>query len=103
MSHPLIEIITSAEPKVRNKSLDAFCAGATANDLLGACGELEAFRRRSENLYERVRGLFFLYAIHRFHLPPKLPAAASGMIPFKGFEHLLQRRFEEALEQFLHV
>ena len=25
------------------------------------------------------------------------------MIPFKGFEHLLQRRFEEALEQFLNV
>jgi hypothetical protein len=24
-----------------------------------------------------------------------------GMIPFKGFEHLLHRRFEEALDQFL--
>ncbi len=28
-------------------------------------------RRQSDNLYERVRALFFLYAIHRFHLPRK--------------------------------
>ena len=45
--------------------------------------------------------MFFLYAIHRFHLPGKLPAGAAGMIPFKGYEHLLHRRFEEALDQFL--
>jgi hypothetical protein len=45
--------------------------------------------------------LFFLYAIHRFHLPGKLRSGAEGMIPFKGYEHLLHRRFEEALNQFL--
>ena len=103
MASPLLEIITSADPHVRDQSLDAVCARATAAELLDACAELDAFRRRSDNLYERVRALFFLYAIHRFHLPAKLPAQASGMIPFKGFEHLLQRRFEEALEQFLQV
>ena len=103
MASPLIDIITSADPKIRNQSLDAICARASADELLAACAELDAFRRRSENLYERVRALFFLYAIHRFHLPGKLPAGADGMIPFKGFEHLLQRRFEEALEQFLTV
>jgi hypothetical protein len=69
--------------------------------LLNACAELEAFRRRSENLYERVRSLFFLYAIYRFHLPGKLEAGAAGMIPFKGFELLLRRRFQESLDQFL--
>ena len=52
---------------------------------------LEAFRRASDNLYERVRALFFLYAIHRFHLPARLGAAgAAAAIPFDGFEHLLQ-------------
>ncbi len=103
MAHPLIEIITAADPKIRDQSLDAICARASATELLAAGAELDAFRHRSDNLYERVRALFFLYAIHRFHLPGKLPAGASSMIPFKGFEHLLQRRFEEALEQFLHV
>jgi hypothetical protein len=98
---PLIEIITSADPKVRNQSLDDFCARSSVDGLLAACAELEDFRRASGNLYERVRALFFLYAIHRFHLPGKLPPEAVGKIPFKGFEHLLQRRFEEALGYFL--
>ncbi|MGD1084740.1 MAG: UTP--glucose-1-phosphate uridylyltransferase, partial [Verrucomicrobiota bacterium] len=101
MASPLIEIITSADAKIRNQSLDALCARAPAEELLAACAELDAFRRGGDNLYERVRALFFLHAIHRFHLPGKLPAGAEGMIPFKGFEHLLHRRFEEALEQFL--
>ncbi len=103
MATALLEIITSADPKIRDQSLDAFCAQATADKLLAACAELANFRRRSENLYERVRALFFLYAIHRFHLPGKLPARPHGLIPFKGIEHLLQRRFEEALEQFLNA
>jgi hypothetical protein len=103
MAHPLIEIITSADRQIRNQSLDAVCEKSSAAELLAACAELDAFRRRGNNLYERVRALFFLYAIHRFHLPGKLPAGASGMIPFKGAEHLLQRRFEEALQQFLAV
>ena len=103
MSSPLIEIITSCDPALRNRSLETVCDGATVDELMTACAELEAFRCRSENLYERVRALFFLYAIHRFHLPAKLAAGAGGMIPFKGFEHLLHRRFEEALNQFLEV
>jgi hypothetical protein len=103
MPSPFVELITSADPAVRNRSLETVCAGATVDELMAACAELEAFRCRSENLYERVRALFFLYAIHRFHLPAKLAAGAEGMIPFKGFEHLLHRRFEEALNQFLEV
>ena len=71
-------------------------------------GTLDEFRRRSENLYERVRALFFLYAIHRFHLPDRLRDANGAvgrrsLIPFKGYEHLLQRRFEEAIDRFLAV
>jgi len=103
MASPLIEIITSADPAVRNQPLDAACRGASARELLAACAELDDFRRNRDNLYERVRALFFLYAIHRFHLPAKLPPGGNSLIPYKGFEHLLQRRFEEALEQFLSV
>lgn len=104
MASPLLELITSADPAVRDRSLDEFCAPRSAAELLEACAELDEFRRRRPNLYERVRALFFLYAIHRFHLPAKLPPGRpAGLIPFKGVEHLLHRRFEEALEQFLHV
>src|SRR5437763_13362968 len=103
MPGKLIEIITSPEPAIRNQSLDAFCRPASIKELLAAAAELEQFRRQSSNLYERVRALFFLYAIHRFHLPNKLGAARSALIPFHGYQHLLQRRFEEAIDHFLGV
>jgi REP element-mobilizing transposase RayT len=108
MASPLIEIITSADPEIRNQSLEARCRDAAVDELVAACTELDAFRRRSDNLYERVRALFFLYAIHRFHLPDRLGERAAapgarGLIPFHGFEHLLHRRFEEAIDHFLAV
>src|SRR6266446_2708224 len=102
----LIGIITAAEPGIRNQSLERACADLSARQLLEHCAALDAFRRRSDNLYERVRALFFLYAIHRFYLPPKLhhasrithPSsvvlltkedhASRPLIPFKGYEHL---------------
>ena len=99
----LAQLITSSDPALRNQSLEAACAGASLDDLLTACGELEAFRRQSENLYERVRALFFLYALHRFHIPLRAGIKTRGLISFKGYEHLLQRRFEEAIETFLKI
>ncbi|HET6407696.1 MAG TPA: UTP--glucose-1-phosphate uridylyltransferase [Chthoniobacteraceae bacterium] len=99
----LTDWITSPEPGIRNRSLDTYCAEASFEDLLRECGELDAFRRLSENLYERVRALFFLYAIHRFHLPTRSDLRTSGIIPFNGYEHLLQRRFEEAIDVFLNA
>ena len=101
MTSRLVPVITASDPATRNRSLDAFCAPATAADLLAECEALEAFRRHSDNLYERVRALFFLYGVHRFHLPAKLPRGGPGLIPFHGYEHLLNRRFEEAIESFL--
>ncbi len=100
----LLPLITAPDPAVRHQALDAACAGLSAPDLLAECAALDAFRRRHENLYERVRALFFLYAIHRFHLPDRLPPAVrpgQGLVPFAGYEHLLNRRFEEAIDQFL--
>ncbi len=104
MGQRLIDIITATDPDVRNRSLDAFCRGATLEQLLAECAALETFRRASNNLYERVRALFFLYAIHRFHLPRVAPPNTNrqgGGIPYEGYTHLLQRRFEEAIECFL--
>lgn len=101
----LLEIIVSKDPAVRNRSLDEACSGMGASALLKAATELDAFRRAQQNLYERVRALFFLYAIHRFHLPQAFARGTSSaaLIPYKGFEHLLSRRFEEAIDHFLAV
>ena len=96
-------IITAADPEIRNRSLDTFCRTASTEELLAEAAELEERRHSSTNLYERVRALFFLYAIHRFHLPARQGAAANGraLIPFSGYEKLLTRRYEEAIGVFL--
>ena len=97
----LIDVITSMEPDVRNLSLDTLCADLTLDELLTTCESLERFRNESENLYHRVRALFFLYAIHRFHMPLQLKGRETGSIPFRGYERLLARRFQEAIQDFL--
>lgn len=112
----LIPLIVSEDPSVRDQSLDALCGEATVSELLGVCRELDSFRRRPDNLYESVRALFFLYAIHRFHLPRAVTSGGDGeakglaggfegrgLIPFQGYEQLLDRRFEEAIETFLEA
>jgi hypothetical protein len=99
----LTQIITAADPEIRNRSLDAFCRAASLSELLAECEALDHLRRESDNLYERVRALFFLYAIHRFHLPLKPGMQSKGLIPFEGYTHLLKRRFEEAIEIFLTI
>ena len=99
----LIRIITAADPETRNRSIDAFGRSASLDTLLVESAALDQFRRQSDNLYERVRALFFLYSLHRFQLPAKNGLATQGMIPFDGYVHLLNRRFEEAIELFLAV
>src|SRR3954464_13558058 len=101
MTHRLRPVITSADPDVRDTPLDALCRTASLDDLLAECADLERFRRGADNLYERVRALFFLYALYRFHLParPELPRA--GKVPFEGHRRLLHRRFDEAVQVFL--
>ncbi|MDX2150546.1 MAG: UTP--glucose-1-phosphate uridylyltransferase [Bryobacteraceae bacterium] len=100
MTSRLLDIITSPEPAVRNQPLEAVCAGLPASELLAHCDELETFRRSHDNLYQRVRALFFLYAIHRFHLPPALPGSRA-LIPYEAYESLLGRRFEESIRLLL--
>ncbi len=97
----LIKVITAHDVETRNRSLDALCRAASQDELLKECAALDQFRRSSDNLYERVRALFFLYAIHRFHIPSRPFAASRALIPFSGYTNLLKRRFEEAIDIFL--
>ena len=99
----LVSLITAEDPATRDRSLAEACVSLDAKGLLQACFALDAFRRTSENLYHRVRAIFFLQAIHRFHLPEKLSTSDTGSIPFDGYENLLGRHFEEAIEVFLRV
>ena len=97
----LVGIITAADEDTRNRSLEQFARFASAETLQRECAALDRLRRENENLYERVRALFFLHSIHRFYLPSKPDIPARGVIPFQGYEELLNRRFEEAIETFL--
>ncbi len=101
MTGHLVGIITAVDRSQRNASVDAWARGASVEQLLAECADLDAFRRTSGNLYERVRALFFLYDLHRFHLPQKPGVAQRGFVPFDGYSYLLTRRFEEAIDVFL--
>ncbi len=88
---------------MRDLSLAEFAQSASVEDLLAECDALEAFRSHSDNLYARVRACFFLYALHRFHLPAKAALPVSGHLPFHSYLLLLERRFEEALGVLLQT
>jgi len=101
MSLRLLDLITSPDEEIRDRSLDEICAKATLDELLAECVIIDNFRRAEKNLYRRVRALLFLYAIHRFHLPSRFSLnVLPTPIPYSGYEHLLERRFEEAIEIF---
>src|SRR3954465_11470877 len=100
MNLRVTDIISAAEPGVRDLAIDQWCTGRTTAELLAACAELEAFHKRETNLYRRVRALFFLSTIHRYHLPSRADFPRTGRVPFPGFQHLLDRRFEEAISSF---
>ena len=97
----LIQIILSDEPQVRNQSLDSICRGGRTDQLVAHTAALDHFRRHQDNLYCRVRALFFLSAIYRYYLPPSLPPDQSGLIPYDGYDQLLSRRFVESIDTFL--
>lgn len=97
----LIEIIASDEDDIRNSSLDSVIAGLSVDELLNECRLLDEFWRSSGNLYQRVRALFFLATIYRFHLPTRLPADSTGLIPFDAYTHFLERRFQESVDRLL--
>lgn len=100
-TNQLIEIICSDDDAVRDMALDAVCDGLGIEALANHLDALDLFWRKASNLYHRVRALFFLAAIHRFHMPKCFEATDSGKIPYGAYQHLLQRRFVEAINGFL--
>src|SRR4051812_42370319 len=97
----LVQVIVSADDSVRNQALETLCGASSLPELRADAAALDAFRRRTDNLYHRVRALFFLAAIHRFLLPRRLAATAMGQIPSLAHQHLLQRRFPEGIDVLL--
>ena len=97
----LIAVITAEDAAIRDRALDAVCHELALSELLEECQALDRFRRSSDNLYQRVRALFFLYAIHRFHIPLHDHAVTPAHIPFAGYTNLLKRRYDEAIDIFL--
>ena len=97
---PVLALI-QAEGADRDRALDALVAGLSLEALWAVCRELDDFQKQSGNLYERVRALFFLHALFRYHLPRTPGLSTDGRIPYEGVRLLHRRRFEEALELFM--
>ncbi len=97
----LITTITASEPSIRDRSLADLVRGLPADRVLADCDQLDQFRRTTTNLYERVRASIFLHAIYRYSLQESPDLPTTGLIPFDGFEDLLERRFEQAIGKFL--
>ncbi len=95
--HPFVEMIVSEDAAVRDRSLFAVAEGMDAGALCDGCEALETFWRSAESLYERVRALAFLAALHRYILPARGVAERHGRIPYAAHEALMQRRFREAI------
>ncbi len=100
MNSILVETITSQDPQVRNRSLRELLEPLSPARVLAECEALEAFRRHSENLYERVRACLFLFAACRFHLQEAPGVRRLGLVPYDGYIDLLERRFEKAIARF---
>lgn len=99
----LLETIVAADPERRDRSLRGLIEGASTSEILQARDELERFRRGAANLYERVRASMFLHALHRYALQEAADLPVSGLIPYEGYEDLLERRFEQAIAAFLRT
>lgn len=108
---------------LRHLPLTAALESLPTHRVLYEVGALDEFRRTCDNLYQRVRALFFLYAIHRFHFPERRAAISPGgadgqgnsahecdaeegereryVFCPKGYAALLDRRFDESIDYFL--
>jgi len=99
----LVDHIISPDPALRDRSLFEACAELSDTALLDQCQVIDQFWPTAENLYERVRALMFLYAIHRFVLPERGLCPAYHPVPQKAVEKLFSRRFAHAIQELLAV
>ena len=97
----IIETITSLSPEIRNRTMEDLFESLGKKDLLDTVYHLDEFRRKTRNLYYRVRASLFLFAIHRFYLIGKGHLKALGKIPYSGIKHALKRNFEKAIDVYL--
>jgi hypothetical protein len=97
----LIQLITASEESERDRSLFDACSELSDQALLGECEALDSFWRQSENLYERVRALMLLYALHRFILPERGLCPDYDPVPEKPVAQLFARRFAHAIRELL--
>jgi galactokinase/mevalonate kinase-like predicted kinase len=100
-SDPWIQTILAEDEGLRHRSLESLCAGLQAAELLQAAGGLDDFRRRTDNLYHRVRAQFFLAAIYRYYLPATFDERQIGRLDYQAYPHILARRFGEAIDGLL--
>ena len=97
----LTELITGDQPETRNLAFDHWVSGKGLTQLQAAADELEEFRRQTNSLYEKVRALVFLSALHRFHIAPI--ANGSSLIPYSAIDQIRSRHFEKAVQELLAV
>jgi galactokinase/mevalonate kinase-like predicted kinase len=97
------ETILAEDARLRDRSMESLAAGLDGEQLLDACNQLDPFWRRTDNLYHRVRAMLMLSAIYRYHLPPLLSQRPGAAIAYQSFDHLLHRRFVEAIDGMLSV
>jgi UDP-N-acetylglucosamine pyrophosphorylase len=98
--NPFIKTITSSDPEIRNKSFHDLCSDLSTAALLDNFSGLDSFRKSTHNLYERVRACIFLYAGYRFFLLQAKDIQAVGKIPIDGYEGILKRNYEKAIDIF---
>eukprot|EP00984_Skeletonema_dohrnii_P023816 scaffold12912_cov175-Skeletonema_dohrnii-CCMP3373.AAC.2 len=119
--------INNNDSNLRDLSLTKAVSTLSTAQLLTQLTLLDDFRRSPENnLYQRVRALFFLYAVHRFHLPERRRVFEKRRLSGKseskthegvenekgkkkdatficpqGYAALVDRRFDGAIDHFL--
>ncbi|MEM9884975.1 MAG: UTP--glucose-1-phosphate uridylyltransferase [Bacteroidota bacterium] len=96
--NPFIANITSPNANIRNRSFLLNCKGKTLHQLLSDLEALEQFRKQNDNLYESVRASLLLYATYRFVVPTYPQLKSKGHIPLEGYEQMLNRGFEAAIQ-----
>jgi UDP-N-acetylglucosamine pyrophosphorylase len=99
----LVNIINSDRPEIRNTSLESYCRSLNLTELINETENLDSYRRDNPNLYHKVRALFFLYSIHRFYIPASSEISHKGLIPYVAYNHMLKRRYEEAIDIYLNI
>ena len=95
-----INTITNKDKKIRDKAFRSLCQELTTKEIISQLDELELFRHKTKNLYERVRACMFLYHGYRFILMDAPGIAPVGHNSEVIINNILERRFEEAIHLY---